>query len=463
MEGIGNKVHFIGIGGIGMSGLARILLGFGVQVYGSDAVESKVLADLSSLGATIYLGHRQGQVTADLDLVVYSSAIKEDNPERIAAEELGIPLIGRAELLARIMAQRFSIGVAGAHGKTTTTSMMGTMLLEAGLDPTIVVGGILPAIGSNACWGQGKYLVAEADESDGSFLRLLPEIAVVTNVEDDHLDYYLTIERIQQAFRQYVEQVPPEGFAILGIDSQPVAAMAASINVPHVTYGLKNPLAEFTARDIVYTEVGTRSQAYHNGQLLGTLELQVPGEFNVNNALAAVALGITLGLDFATIAQGLAVFHGTGRRFERLGEGRGVTVVDDYAHHPTEISAVLAAAKRLPYQRVIALFQPHRFSRTMHFAEEFGNSFGDADVVIINEIYGAFEKPIEGVSAQLIVDALKRKNDKPVYYGAEPEDIMAILRRVTQPGDLVMVLGAGNIRKTGEDFALEISKTEVEA
>ncbi len=458
LEGIGNKVHFIGIGGIGMSGLARILLGFGVTVVGSDAVESAVLEQLKGLGATIYLGHRYAQIAEDTSLVVYSSAVKEDNPEVIAAKELGIPIVGRAVLLSRIMALCESIGVAGAHGKTTTTGMIGTMLLEAAQDPTIVVGGILPAIGSNARWGEGKYLVAEADESDGSFLCLLPKIAVVTNVEDDHLDYYVTVERLEAAFRQYISQVPSNGFAILNIDSAPVAAMAQEGLARTVTYGLKNLAADYTAKNIRFENSKTLAEIYQQGILLGTLTLQVPGEYNVSNALAAIALGRELGLDFSVIARGLYAFRGTGRRFEVLGQGGGITVVDDYAHHPTEIKAVLAAAKNLPYQRVVAVFQPHRYSRTMLFVDEFGNSFANADVVLVNEIYSAFEKPIEGVSAQLIVDSVRKHGKEKVYYGEKEADILQLLETIARPGDLIMILGAGNIRHAGEVFAATVEK-----
>mgnify|MGYP000915232342 FL=1 len=460
MNNIGKHVYFVGIGGIGMSALARILLGFNIRVSGSDVKNSPLVESLREDGAQIFIGHNGKQIPADVDLFVYTSAIKGDNPEYLQARERGIKIISRAELLAMIMAERTSIAIAGAHGKTSTTGMIGTMLAYNHLDPTIVIGGMLPNIGGNACWGNGEYLVAEADESDGSFLILNPKMVVVTNVENDHLDYYGTMEKLAEAFHKFIKQVPENGFVVLGTDNAILSGFAEVADKPYITYGLKNPNADYTVKNINYQGFGTVTDIYFKDQFLGKLRLSVPGEYNISNALAGVAVGRALGLSFTEIADGLAAFAGTGRRFEQLGHNKkdDIVVVDDYAHHPTEIKAVLHGAKNLPFKRVIGVFQPHRYSRTNMLQKEFAEAFSDADIVIINEIYSAFEAPIAGVSAKLIIDnMLLLEPNKKVYYGATENDILKLLDEIVQPNDLVMIMGAGNIRHTGELYAQSLA------
>ncbi len=447
--------HFIGIGGIGMSGIATLLAGLGYSISGSDIRQSKVTERLQRLGVSIHIGHAAKNLAPECQLVVYSSAVKEDNVEMQEARRRGLPVVSRAYMLAWLMKRQQSIAVAGAHGKTTTSAMIALMLEGAGFDPSIVVGGEMPPIGGNAKLGKGEYIVVEADESDGSFLILYPDIIVVTNIENDHLDHYGSMENMIRAFEQFIEQMPEQGFAVLGIDCDPVAQIAERSSGSFITYGLKNSTAEYSARDIVYGGRGSCSQVYYLGEHLGELRLNVPGEYNVSNALAALAVGRKLGLSFQTAAAGLARFTGTGRRFECLGRFDGVTVVDDYAHHPTEVAATLHAAKQMDYSRVIAVFQPHRYTRTQLLAEEFGTAFRDADILIFNEIYSASETPIPGVSAQLLVDSARRHGQADVRFAATEDDVLRELDALAQPGDLILVMGAGNIRHAGERLVEE--------
>jgi len=390
-------VHFIGIGGAGMSGIAKVLLDLGYKISGSDLNVTETTKRLGKNGATVFTGHKASNVQKGIDVVVVSSAIPEDNDEVKKAQEFNIPVIQRAEMLAKLMENQKAICVAGAHGKTTTTSMIALVLEKNNLDPTVVVGGELNDIGGNAKLGRGEYLVAEADESDGSFLKLLPWATVVTNIEDDHLDHYGTLENIVEAFRQFINLGSPQGFSILCIDNTFVKKLADQIPGKLITYGIQEN-AQYTAKDIVYEGLLTKAKIYFNDNLLGTLELNVPGKHNISNALAAISIGHQLGIDFQDIKEALKGFKGVQRRFQLIGKVNNVQVVDDYAHHPTEIKATLEAARNSHSGRLIAVFQPHSYTRTKFLAKEFAASFKAADKVILAEIYSAGEKPIPGVS-----------------------------------------------------------------
>lgn len=451
------KIHFIGIGGIGMSGLARIVLGFNVKCSGSDVMESSLIADLRELGAIVNIGHSATNITDDIDMVVYSSAIKASNPELIKAYDNGIKVIGRGELLAILMQEQKGIAIAGAHGKTSTTGMMGTMFRECQLDPSIIIGGTLPYIGSNACWGSGEYLVAEADESDGSFLKLNPHIAVINNVENDHLDHYGDMEHLIAAFGEFAENVPEDGCVAFGIDNKICEDLSKEHKGAQITFAINNQNADVIAKNIRYIGEGTISDIYYQNNYLGELKLNKPGEYNVLNALACLAVGLHLKVNFAEMTAGLAVFSGTGRRFEKLGEdkSRNILVIDDYAHHPTELVSVLDGAKKLPYNRLIGVFQPHRYSRTQMLAEEFGRAFNECDIVIIAAIYAAFEKPIEGVSGMTVVEEVRKNTNKEVIYAKDLEEVTTLLGNIVENDDIVMIMGAGNIYQAGKNFVSE--------
>ncbi len=449
MSNTQGHVYFIGIGGAGMSGIAKILLEQGYRVSGSDLQAGEATRRLEQAGATVFVGHRAANLPDDIGLVVVSTAISPENEELGAARDRNIPVAHRGEMLARLMAEKKGIAIAGSHGKTTTTAMASLVLEKNGFDPTVVVGGNFHDIGGNAKFGQGEYLVAEADESDGSFLRLAPYIAVVTNIEDDHLDHYGSRENIKAAFREFVQKTPDDGFVVLCMDDNNVRQLAEVIDKRVVTYGIKHP-AQYSARQIRNEGMTTFAEIYLAEERLGRLELNVPGRHNINNAVAAVAIGMALGLEFAGIAAALKGFKGVGRRFQRLGQVNDVNVVDDYAHHPTEVAATLQAARQTDARRVIAVFQPHRYTRTKFLYNEFGGAFNDADIVIINEIYSAGEEPIPGVTADLIVRAAKERSTKPVIYFRTMEEIVDFLAQLARPGDLIMTLGAGNIRQAGQ-------------
>lgn len=443
-----------------MSALARILVGWGVKVSGSDLVMSDMTKTLAGLGATIYEGHSPQNLAADVDLLVYSSVIKPDNPEYVEAARRGIRIFSRAELLAEMLSLRYGIAVAGAHGKTTTTGMIGTALLEMNQSPTIVVGGVMANLGANSCWGCGQYMVAEADESDGSFLLLPTKLAVVTNVENDHLDHYGSMANLAAAFRQFIEQLPPEGRAVIGLDCPLLAEMAPTLTARYVSFALNDPAADYTAGDVAYEGYGTRTEIFYRGESLGFLKLNVPGEYNVKNALAAVAALHSQGFAFADIAAGLAAFRGTRRRFELLGEDarRHIAVYDDYAHHPSEIMALLAGARHVAQKRLVVVFQPHRYTRTQLLFDEFAAAFGQADALILNEIYPAFEPPIPEVNSAALAAAIRENSPElAVHYAATADDVLAKLAEITEDGDLVLIVGAGNIRRTGEEYARRIS------
>lgn len=446
------NLHFIGIGGIGMSAIAKIMLNMGYQISGSDVKNGRLTEDLIKDGARIAYCHAAENIPHSAEAVVYSSAVKCDNPEMIEAKRRGLPIYKRAEALAFLMSTRTSIGVAGAHGKTTTSGMLATMLDFAGIDPTIIIGGMLPTIGGgNAKAGQGKYLVAEADESDGTFLLLHPTVAVITNIEADHLDFYNDINNIITAFEQYLQQVPEDGFAVYCADCPICRDLAASVPGRYISYGIESE-ADYTADNIEQGH-GVAADVYYQKQKLGRLSLPVAGIHNITNALAAIAVGRELGLDFATCAAGLSRFVGTGRRMEKMGEFDGLTVIDDYAHHPTEIKKTIEAVRGQGSQKMTAVFQPHRYSRTKSMYRDFAQALMNADKVVLCEIYPAFEQPIPGVSAKIIGQAMEELGHKNVVYADSVESTLDYLNANTQDEDTLLIMGAGNIRAVSESFA----------
>lgn len=449
-------LHFIGIGGTGMSAVARILLEMGYLVSGSDLATSEMTERLARLGARISIGHRPENLQ-DADLVVISSAVPEDNEELVAARARGIRVLHRAEMLGRLMGRYRSVAVAGSHGKTTTTSMISVILERLGLDPTVVIGGELHDIGGNAKLGRGEHFVAEADESDGSFLKLRPALVVVTNIDDDHLNNYGgQMERLAAAFLQFINGIPPDGVAVLCLDDPWVRRLQPQITAPQITYGLGEG-AELVARNVQLLSLGAVAEVYRGGQHLGSLRLQVPGRHNVSNALAALGVGLFLGLPFAEMAAALSTFTGVERRFQTLALVDGIRVVDDYGHHPSEIKATLAAARLAAAGRLIVIFQPHRYTRTLLLAEEFGGAFTEADEIIVTDIYPAGEEPIPGVSGRLIAAAIARHKGRPVSYLTDTEEIIAHVFDLVRPGDLVLTIGAGNIWQIGMDLARRLT------
>jgi UDP-N-acetylmuramate--alanine ligase len=444
--GRARRIHFIGIGGSGMSGLAEVLLTMGYQVSGSDLKSSDVTDRLVAGGGRVFVGHHERNVEG-AHIVVYSSAVGAENPELRAAIGRGLPVIPRADMLAELMRMKYGIAVGGAHGKTTTTSMVGAVLLEGGLDPTIVVGGRVHSMGTNARLGHGQYLVAEADESDGSFVRLVPAIAVVTNLDEEHLDHYGSMAGLESAFVEFAERVPFYGLVVLCADNARLMRLMPRISRRTVTYGIDH--GTIRARELELTPAGARCTVTWGERVMGLLELPVVGRHNVLNALAAVAVGVELEVSFAHAAAALSRFTGVGRRFERKGEAGDVLVIDDYAHHPTEITATLAAARQLGRERIIAVFQPHRFSRTRTLAKEFGACFDAADHVLVTDIYPAGEAPIPGVTAELIVGAARSHGHRNVVHAGDLARAEALLRELVRPHDLVLTLGAGDITRLG--------------
>lgn len=466
MWGKARRIHFVGIGGAGMSGIAEVLINLGYQVTGSDLKESEVSKRLAELGGRIFYGHRPEQV-GDAEVVVISSAVREDNPEVLEARRRKILVIPRAEMLAELMRLKHSIAVAGSHGKTTTTSMIATILHQAGLDPTAVIGGKLDSFGSGARLGTGDLMVVEADESDGSFLKLRPVIAVVTNVDREHLDHYGTFESLQASFLRFANEVPFYGLCVICTDCQVLRGMAGAIERRYVTYGVAND-AEFRAVEIAQEKSGCGFDVIHQGRKLGRIVLGVPGRHNAVNALAAIAVAFELGVDYETAAKALANFKGVNRRFQVKGEAGGVTVVDDYGHHPTEIQATLAAASdwrpekggQLP-GRIVCGFQPHRYTRTKILGEEFAAAFDQAQVLVVTEIYSAGEEPIAGVSGRTLFDriALHRSaRGLETLFCATLAEMESALEKLLKPGDLFITVGAGNIWQAGEEVLKRISK-----
>jgi UDP-N-acetylmuramate--alanine ligase len=451
MLGKTRRVHFIGIGGIGMSGIAELLANLGYLVSGSDVKRSSVTDRLASLGVRIAVGH-DAALVADADVVVVSSAVKPANAEVIEATRRQIPVIPRAEMLAELMRLRFGIAVAGAHGKTTTTSMIAFVLERAGLDPTAVIGGKLSAFGSNARLGRGELMVAEADESDRSFLKLFPTIAVLTNIDYEHLENYGGFDDLRQAFVDFANKVPFYGGVIACADDPHVASIIPRLTRRVITYGLDAQACDLTAVDIASAPFAIRAvvkqrrhlQGTEEWSTLGALSLNVPGRHNLQNALAAVAVGLELGLEFDRIAAGLEQFRGVERRFEVRGEPNDILVIDDYGHHPTEIAAVLDAARALN-RRVVVAFQPHRFTRTAALMDAFGPSLAAADHVILTDIYAAGEDPIDGVTVDALATAIRHATPAPVDTAPTLDDLVAAVVRAARPGDVVITLGAGSI------------------
>src|SRR5437016_6441373 len=442
------QIHFVGIGGIGMSGIAEILLNLGYRVTGSDQKRSDAVERLAELGAKVFIGHQATHVEG-AHVVVYSSAVSRDNVEVQAARQHQIPTIPRAEMLAELMRLKYGIAVAGTHGKTTTTSMIGAVLAEGRFDPTIVVGGRVSNLGSNARLGGGEFLVAEADESDGSFLKLAPTIAVVTTVDAEHLDHYGNLDAIRDAFVAFVNKVPFYGSAVLCLDQPNIQLLIPRIAKRTISYGLEAG-ADLVARRLRLSGTTSRLEVYQRESLLGEVTLQIPGRHNVLNALAAIGVGLDLEIPFATIQRALAGFSGVQRRFQILGRARHLTVVDDYGHHPAEIRATLAAAKAGFDCRVVTVFQPHRYTRTMHLRQEFLTAFNQSDVLVVMDIYPAGEAAIEGGTGQDLADAIRAHGHRDVVYLASVcERILAHLEDVLRPGDLVLTLGAGDVGQLG--------------
>jgi UDP-N-acetylmuramate--alanine ligase len=446
------KIHFVGIGGIGMSGIAEILIDEGFSVTGSDRTASDNTERMKMLGATVYIGHDAKNLGSDVDALVYSSAVTLTNPEVAAAQQRKIPVIRRAEMLAEVMRLKYGIGIAGTHGKTTTTSMVSLVLIEGGIDPTVIVGGRLRGLaGSNARLGKGDFIVVEADEFDRSFLSITPTIAVLTTLETDHLDCYRDLEDIKAAFIQFASKVPFYGFVVLCLDEPALQDIMPKLKKKIITYGL-NGQADLQAVDMVHRQNRTTFLVVYEGNDLGEIELQIPGKHNVQNALAAIAVGLQLKVPFPKIKAGIEKFTGVFRRWEVKAEEHGITVIDDYAHHPTEIRATLAGAKSGWRRRVVCVFQPHLYSRTRDFYDEFGRAFFNADVLVLTDVYPAREEPIQGISGELIVNAAREFGHKQVHYVPDKKDVPDFLMKIRQPGDMVITMGAGDIWKFGEEF-----------
>ncbi|MDD5542037.1 MAG: UDP-N-acetylmuramate--L-alanine ligase [Acidobacteriia bacterium] len=441
------KIHFVGIGGIGMSGIAELLLNLGYEVSGSDLKASLITERLEKLGATVYIGHRKENID-DAHVVVFTSAVQPDNPELVEARGRNRPVIPRAEMLAELMRLKYGIAVAGAHGKTTTTSMVAAVLNEAGLDPTLIVGGCVNVLGTNARQGQGEWMVVEADESDRSFLKINPTIAVITNIDREHLDHYRDLEEIQAAFVSFANKVPFYGWVIACQDDPGVAAILPQLERRILTYGLSNA-AQVRVTDVQLGKFETRFNILFQGESRTEFHLHTAGEHNALNAAAAIAVGLALDVPMEAIQKGLQEFRGTERRLEWKGERAGVTVIDDYGHHPTEIRATLAALKPCGYGRIIVVFQPHRFTRTQLLFDDFVSAFDGADAVVLTEIYAASEKPIAGVTASALVEKMTTQSRAEVHFASSFEAAIEFLIPRLRPGDVVLTLGAGNIGTLG--------------
>lgn len=446
------KLHFVGIGGVGMSAIAEVMLDKGYEISGSDLSESEVVQKLRAKGAVIYKGHAVANVEGK-DAIVLSSAIHQDNPELVQAKKLGLKIFHRSDILAFLLNAAKGIAVAGAHGKTTTSSMISVVLEHAGVDPTILIGGFVDYLNGNAKLGKSDYLVAEADESDGSFLKFYPHIAVVTNIEDDHMDHYGSMENIIKAFIQFVQNLDKEnGLAILCFDNENIRNIAPQLDRRYISYALEHE-ADYTAADIVADGPQTTFTVVYKGEKLGAVTLNIPGRHNVLNALATIAVCHKLGLSIEAIAAGFAVFMGTKRRFQTKFRNDDVWIVDDYAHHPTEIQTTIKAARQTNPKRLVVAFQPHRYTRTQLLRKEFGSCFKGADVLILTDIYAASEEPIPGISGRTIVDEVKAQTGVDAVYIEKLADIAPWLEQNRRKGDLIITMGAGNIYTVGETLA----------
>ena len=450
------KVHFVGIGGIGMSGIAEILLSQGFIISGSDKSKTEVTDRLESLGIKVYEGHSADNLK-DADVLVYSSAVHTDNPEVQAAIDRKIPIIKRAEMLAETMRMKYGIGIAGTHGKTTTTSMVGLTLTEGGIDPTIIVGGKLSGLGgTNARLGNGEFIVVEADEFDRTFLKLTPTIAALTTLESEHLDTYKNLDDIKSAFIEFANKVPFYGFVTLCLDEPALQDIMPHINKKIITYGL-NAQADVRATEITHNGFTSAYKVKYFGEDLGEITLKIPGKHNINNSLVAVVIGIELGVDFKIIKSALESFSGVYRRFE-VKYNKEILVIDDYAHHPTESAATLKGIRDGWDRRLIVVFQPHLYSRTKDFYQEFGRAFLNSDIFICTDVYPAREFPIEGITGDLIASTTKKFGHKNVYYVADKNNVPALLNEIKKDGDIIVTMGAGDIWKFGEQFVAMLKK-----
>jgi UDP-N-acetylmuramate--alanine ligase len=444
-------IHFVGIGGIGMSGIAELLLNLGYTVSGSDLKTSDITDRLQRLGGRIYRGHAEDQIRG-ADVVVISSAVDATNQEIMAAEQNSIPVIPRAEMLAELMRLKYSIAIAGAHGKTSTTSIISAVLAEGKMDPTVVIGGKLKSIGSNAVLGKGDFIVAEADESDGSFLKMSPAIAVITNIDREHLDFYADLSAIKTAFLNFIERIPFYGLAVLCLDNEHIQSLMPSIKKRFTTYGMSSQ-ADIQAKGIKFEGLTTWFDAYHHGKKLGQIHLNLPGIHNTYNAMASIAVGLELAIPFQVIKSALEKAEGVQRRMEIKGEINGITVVDDYGHHPTEIKATLQAVKEAwPDRRKVVVFQPHRYTRTQALFSEFTRAFYQSDVLFVLPIYSAGEAVIKGVDGHDLCEGITAHGHKKVTCADGIEDAVLKLREMLAPGDLLLTLGAGDVWKVGEEI-----------
>ena len=448
-------IHFVGIGGIGMSGIAELLLNLGYKVSGSDLSSSDLTRRLQSIGGVIYEGHAAKQIKG-ADVVVTSAAIVPDNPEIIAAAQASIPVIPRAEMLAELMRLKYSVAIAGAHGKTSTTSLVAAVLDEGGLDPTVVIGGKLKSIGINALLGEGDFIVAEADESDGSFLKMSPTIAVVTNIDREHLDFYKDLDHIKEVFLSFIDRIPFYGLAILCLDDEPIQDIIPKIKKRFTTYGVSSQ-ADIQAKNIESKGLKSRFAVKHLGEHLGEISLNLPGIHNVYNAMASIAVGLELGIDFEVIKSALEIVQGVQRRMEIKGIARDITVVDDYGHHPTEIKFTLQAAKESwPDRRIVVVFQPHRYSRTEALFDDFTRSFYQSDMLVVLPIYAASEKAIKGVDSQSLFEEIRAHGHKDVVFMPSFKTAVSHLKQTLTGGDILLTLGAGDVYKLGETLLKEL-------
>jgi UDP-N-acetylmuramate--alanine ligase len=448
-------IHFVGIGGSGMSGIAEVLINLGYKVSGSDLKETEVTQRLASLGGAIFIGHKPEQV-GDAHVVVTSSAVLQDNPEVIQAKKLKIPVIPRAEMLAELMRLKYAVTIAGCHGKTVTTSLVSMVLAEGGLDPTVVIGGRLKNIGSSAKLGRGEFMVAEADESDGSFLKLTPTIALITNIDDDHLDYYKTLDNIKNAFVQFVNRVPFYGSIILCGEDQNIKSIIPQITRKYYTYG-RGKNYDFYVENVTYEGMHSEYDFYFSGRNLGRLRLNFPGAHNVLNSLGAAAVGVELGIEFEKIRKAFLDFTGVSRRLEIKVVKNDIMFMDDYGHHPTEIRATLEAIKSIwPERRLLVIFQPHRYTRTRDLAEKFGPSFACASRVWLTDIYSAGEKPIPGISSSLILESFPPEKRKDVKLISDREALIEEVVKTLRSKDVLLTLGAGDVYKIGDEILSEI-------
>ena len=449
-------IHLVGIGGIGMSGIAELLLNLDYFISGSDLRKTEVTEHLSDLGGKIFIGHRPQNIDG-ADVVVFSSAVKGDNPEIVEAREKSIPVIPRAEMLAELMRLKYGIAVAGSHGKTTTTSMIASILTKGGFDPTVVIGGRLNIWGgSNARLGRSDFLVAEADESDGSFLALSPSIAVISNIDHEHIDFYRSMNNLRKTFIDFINKIPFYGRAILCVDDKEVQGLIPKLTKSYLTYGL-NPQSDIRASGISKEGLNTNFDVIFKNRLAGNVTISIPGEHNILNALAAVGVGLELDIDFKYIREGLKSLGGLKRRFEIKDERDGILFLDDYGHHPTEIIATLSAAKECwPDRRLVVVFQPHRFTRTRDLYDKFVISFNQADFLIITPLYGAGEEPIPGVDSKALYQGIKNHGHRAVTYCDSTEDTISELLDQIRPGDIVLTLGAGDIHLVGTDLLKRI-------